>query len=141
MVLSHSWAVAVVEAVDSDNLDQDDGGGKSLWSRSLLDDKIEVGDELDSEVRDVAKVIPRLLQDLYSRMDGGVFFFVGKKQILGGQEEHGFDFGCNEFDMPLSNLGAVIICSVVEDMDFRFVRYVQNMDGLRRMGCCYRTEN
>lgn len=83
MVLSHSWAVAVVEAVDSDNLDQDDGGGKS---RSLLDDKIEVGDELDSEVRDVAKVIPRLLQDLYSRMDGGVFFLWERNRFWGDKK-------------------------------------------------------
>lgn len=79
MVLSHSQAVAVVELVYRDNLDQDDGGGKRLWSRQILGDKIEFGDELDNEVRDVAKMIPKLVQDLYSRMDGGVFF--GGKEI------------------------------------------------------------
>lgn len=36
-----------------------------------------------------------------------VSFLVGKKYVLGGQEEHGFDFGRNEFDMPLSYSGAV----------------------------------
>lgn len=53
-----------------------------------------------------------------------VSFLVGKKYVLGGQEEHGFDFGRNDLICLRVIQGQlVIICNVVEDMDFRFVRY------------------